>query len=38
LLRHHHDAAIIFLPVTTVLFLNASTFRGRRRDGTRPHS
>ena len=35
LLRHHHDADIIVLPVVTILFLVVSTFRGRRRDGSR---
>jgi hypothetical protein len=32
LLRHHHDVDIILLPVVTVLFLVASTLRGRQRD------
>jgi hypothetical protein len=36
LLRHHHDIDIILLPVVTFLFLLASAFRGRRRDGTEP--
>jgi hypothetical protein len=35
LLRHHHDADIVVLPVVTVLFLVVSTFRGRERDGSR---
>jgi hypothetical protein len=30
-LRHHHDVDIILLPVVTVLFLVASTLRGRQR-------
>jgi hypothetical protein len=35
LLRHHHDVDIVVLPAVTVLFLVVSTFRGRRRDGSR---
>jgi uncharacterized membrane protein len=35
LLRHHHDVDIVVLPVVTVLFLFVSTFRGRRRSGSR---
>jgi hypothetical protein len=34
LLRHYHDIAIALLPLMTVLFLLASTLRGRQRDGT----
>lgn len=33
LLRHHRDIALVLLPVLTVLFLAASTVRGRQRRG-----
>jgi len=36
LLRHHHDIVIILLPVMTVLFLLASTLRGRQHDESEP--
>jgi hypothetical protein len=36
LLRHDHDIAIALLPLMTVLFLLASTLRGRHRDGSGP--
>jgi uncharacterized membrane protein len=38
LLRHHRDIALILLPVIAVLFLLASTLRGRQQDGTRSKS
>jgi ABC-type transport system involved in Fe-S cluster assembly fused permease/ATPase subunit len=36
LLRRHHDIAIVLLPVITVLFLVASTWRGRQRREDQP--
>jgi hypothetical protein len=34
--RHHRAAAVVVLPVITVLFLMASTFRGRQRQKDQP--
>jgi len=31
-LRHHRVAAVVAVPLITVVFLAASTYRGRRRD------
>jgi hypothetical protein len=36
LLRHHHDITFTLLPVLTILFLLASTLRGRQHDGSEP--
>lgn len=36
LLRHHREVALVLLPVLTVLFLAASTVRGRQRREGQP--
>ncbi len=36
LLRHEHDVAVVLLPVAAVVFLIASTLRGRRRSSGSP--
>jgi hypothetical protein len=36
LLRHHREIALVLLPVLTILFLAASTVRGRQRREGQP--